>query len=79
MRNFAKKIPKAVSNLVNNHLRITSPRPAGNKTIDIPLCGLCGNSGIIELAAQDTLFGTVIPARRYFCLFPNGPPGLPHL
>jgi hypothetical protein len=61
-----------VADYVRDHLNIAVDRDLGGRVFPISICGLCGNTGIIDLPARKTPWGAEIPAARTFCLCPNG-------
>jgi hypothetical protein len=71
---MSKPRPKnqAVADYVRDHLEIAVDRDLGGKIFPIAICGLCGNTGIINLPNRETPWGAVIPADQTFCLCPNG-------
>jgi hypothetical protein len=51
---------------------VEAPPPKGSKDVleSVPVCGLCGNTGIVETFAK-TLYGAPCGVRKP-CICPNG-------
>lgn len=43
----------------------------GKAEIDIPICGLCGNQGVIHTDAT-TPSGVALGKQKHYCICPNG-------
>lgn len=51
---------------------VTIYQELGDKKFEIPMCGLCGNNGILAMSGLKSPAGHPIPPARGYCICPNG-------